>query len=202
MLVALVDRGGAAFAERRMATEIRKEGFPVDPEVTIKGIPFLTQAVSRDFRDVRLKASDIRRGALRITALDVRARGVHLDPGYRSGVLGTVDGTAFIGFGDLAKAGGNPALELTQGTGDQVNAKIDLGLTQATAAASVTKEGDGIRVRALSLQGLPLNALGGALDFTVPVRGLPLGLAFQSLAVTSDGVELRVTGKDVRFDDR
>jgi hypothetical protein len=199
LLVGVADRGGAAVAQHELAAEIRKQGFPAAPEVTIKGIPFLTQVASRDFRDVRLKADNIIEGPLRITSLNVRARNVRVDPGFASGVLGTVDGTAFIAFGDLAKAGGDPDLSLTAGPDDQVNAKIDLGITDATATASVLKEGDAIRVKAVSVEGFPLDELDGALDFTVPVKGLPLGLAFRGLTVSSGGVSLHVSGRNVRF---
>ncbi|GAA1888811.1 LmeA family phospholipid-binding protein [Actinomadura bangladeshensis] len=199
LLVAVVDRGSAAVAQHELAVEIRKQGFPSEPEVAIKGIPFLTQVLSRDFRDVRLEADGIIGGPVRITSLKVRARNVRVDSGFQRGVLGSVDGTAFIGFGDLAKAGGDPGLELTAGAGNRIEAKVDLGITEATATASVTKEGDAIRVRALSAEGHPLDDLDGALDFTVPVKGLPLGLAFRSLTVSSGGVSLHVTGRDVPF---
>lgn len=199
LLVAVVDRAGAAVAQHELAVEIRKQGFPSEPEVAITGIPFLTQVLSRDFRDVRLKADNIIEGPVRITSLKVRARNVRVDSGFQRGVLGSVDGTAFIAFGDLAKAGGDPDLELTAGAGNRIEAKIDLGITDATATASVTKEGDAIRVRALSVEGLPLDDLDGALDFTVPVKGLPLGLTFRSLTVSSNGLSLQVTGHNVPF---
>ncbi|MDL4775480.1 LmeA family phospholipid-binding protein [Actinomadura xylanilytica] len=202
ILLVVADRAAAAYAEHRMAQEIRKEGFPAAPDVTIKGVPFLTQVASRDFPDVRLKARDIAEGPLNITRLDVRARDVHLDSGFRSGTLGTVDGTAFVSFGDLAKAGGDPDLELSADGPDKVRAKVDLAITEVTATARVTKEGDAIRVQALAVEGLPLDDLGDALDFTVPVRGLPLGLAFQSLTVSEHGIGLRVTGRNVAFTDR
>ncbi|NKZ08142.1 LmeA family phospholipid-binding protein [Actinomadura latina] len=199
LLVGTADRAGAAVAQHELAAEIRKQGFPATPEVTIKGIPFLTQVASRDFRDVRLKADNIIEGPLRITSLKVRARNVRVDRGFQSGVLGSVDGTAFVAFGDLAKAGGSPGLELTAGADGRVHAKVDLGITDVTATAAVTKEGDGIRVKALSAAGFPLDELEGALDFTVPVKGLPLGLAFRGLTVSSGGVSLHVDGRNVRF---
>ncbi|MFD0688251.1 LmeA family phospholipid-binding protein [Actinomadura fibrosa] len=201
--VVVVDRGAVALAQHEMAAEIKKEGFPVTPDVTIKGVPFLTQVASRDFDDVRLSAKGIVEGPLRVTSLDVRARDVHIDDwGFSKGTLGSLDGTAFVSFGDLAKAGGEPGLDLSANGPNQVRAKVDLGVTEATALASVTKEGNNIRVKALSVEGFGLDELGDELDFTVPVSGLPLGLAFQSLTVTSKGVGLHVTGKNVKFSDR
>ncbi|MFC6882616.1 MULTISPECIES: DUF2993 domain-containing protein [Actinomadura] len=202
MAVAVADRLAAAYAERTMASEIKKEGFPTTPDVTIKGVPFLTQVVSRDFHDVRLKAKNIAEGPLNITRLDARARDVHVDSGFRSGTLGSVDGSAFVSFADLAKAGGEPAMELKAAGPGKVQANVDLGVTEGTATASVTKEGGNIRVKALSVEDFPLEDLGDTLDFTVPVSGLPMGLAFQSLTVGKDGVSLAITGRNVKFTDQ
>ncbi|MQY06593.1 LmeA family phospholipid-binding protein [Actinomadura macrotermitis] len=196
------DRAAASYAEGTMAEEIQKEGFPAKPEVSIKGFPFLTQALSRHFGDVRLKARDLKEGPLTITSLDVRARDVRVDSGYRSGTLGSVEGTAFVSFGDLAGASDTPGLVLSSAGPTTVRAKMDLGVTDAEATATVVKEGDNIHVKGARVEGVPLDSLGAPLDFTVPVKGLPLGMAFQSLTVTSKGVTLRVTGSKVAFTDK
>ncbi|MBW8486616.1 LmeA family phospholipid-binding protein [Actinomadura parmotrematis] len=201
-LLVVGDRGAKAYAESTMADEIQKEGFPAKPEVQIKGFPFLTQALSRHFGDVRLKAKDIKTGPLSITSLDVRARDVRVNSDFASGTLGSVDGTAFVSFGALAGASDTPGLQLTADGPTKVRAKMNLGITDATAVASVTKEGNNIHVKAESVEDLPLEELGEPLDFTVPVSGLPLGMQFQSLNVTSKGVTLRITGSKVAFSDQ
>ncbi|WP_030169780.1 LmeA family phospholipid-binding protein [Spirillospora albida] len=200
--LAVLDRAALSYAQRTMASEIRNQGFPAEPKVTIKGFPFLTQVASRHFGDVRLSSSDIRVGPLRISSLEVRARDVTVDGWtFESGTLGSLDGKAFVSFKDLAAAGGNPALELTADGPNRVRAKVDLGITTANAVASVTKEGNSIRVRPVSIEGFGLEELTDTLDFTVPVGRLPLGLAFQGLTVSKDGIGLRVTGRKVRFTD-
>ncbi len=55
LLVAL-DFGARAFAEAKVASEIQQQGFPKKPNVSIKGFPFLTQVISRDFSDVQISA--------------------------------------------------------------------------------------------------------------------------------------------------
>ena len=59
----------------------------------------------------------------------------------------------------------------------------------------MTKVGNEIRVHAVSVEGFPLSDLGDDLDFSVPVTGLPMGLTFKSLTVSSKGVALRITGR-------
>lgn len=201
LLLVLADRGGAAFAQHEMAAQIRKEGFPTTPKVTIKGIPFLTQVASRHFHDVRLEANGITEGPLHITNLKVRARDVRVDSGFGGGTLGAVDGIAFVSFKDLASASDDPDLVLTAAGHNLVKAKIDLAITDATATATVTKQGNSIVVKTQSIEGFSRSDIGDDLDFTVPVKGLPMGLAFQSVTVSSDGVGLHVTGRNVPFSD-
>jgi hypothetical protein len=201
VLLVAADRGGVLFAQHEMAVQIKKEGFPATPKVTIKGIPFLTQVASRHFGDVRLEANRITEGPLHITNLKVRARDVRVDSGFSSGTLGTVDGTAFVSFKDLASASDDPDLVLTAAGNNLVKAKMDLGITEATATATVTKQGDSIVVKTQSVEGFSRSEIGDDLDFTVPVKGLPMGLTFQSVTVSGDGVGLHVTGRNVKFTD-
>ncbi|WP_158588106.1 LmeA family phospholipid-binding protein [Actinomadura logoneensis] len=198
LLLLAADRVGVLVAEDAMAGEIKKEGFPSKPDVTIGGFPFLTQVVDRHFDDVRLKARNIAAGPLNVTRLDARATDVRLNSDYQSGTLGKVTGEAFVGFGDLAKAGGS-GLEFQADGPDKIKAKVGAFGLDATAVASVTKVGNSIRVRTLSAEGLDLTGLGDDLDFTVPVGGLPMGMRFDSLSVTGAGVKLRVSGSDVKF---
>ncbi|GLY81166.1 hypothetical protein Airi01_094330 [Actinoallomurus iriomotensis] len=195
------DRVAAAYAERRIASEVQKEGFGARPDVTIYGFPFLTQVLRRHFPHARMTAHDVREGPLTISTIDGDARDVRVDSGFRSGTIGSVDGTATVSFGALTKAAGQPDLSLTAAGPDTVKADVDLEVATATATAQVTKVGNGIRVHAVSVEGFPLSDLGDDLDFTVPVTGLPMGLKFKSLKVSSKGIALRITGSHLKFSD-
>ena len=74
-----------------------------------------------------------------------------------------------------------------------------LGVIARPAIAQVTKVGNGIRVHAISVEGFSLDDLADDLDFTVPVKGLPMGLEFRSLSVSSKGVALRIGGSNLKF---
>ncbi len=72
--------------------------------------------------------------------------------------------------------------------------------TSSTAWVPVIRLGrDRIRVHAVSVEGFSPEDLGDTLDFAVPVTDLPLGMEVQSVRVSSDGVELRITGSIVAF---
>lgn len=198
-LAVVGDRIAASYAENRIASEIQKQGFGARPDVTIHGFPFLTQVLDRHFPHATMTARNVREGPLTISRIDGDVREVRVDSGFRAGTIGSVDGTATVSFGDLTKAAGQPDLALTAAGPNTVKAEVDLGITTATATAQITKVGDQIRVHAVSVEDVPLSDLGNDLDFTVPVSGLPMGLTFKSLTVSSKGVALRITGSHLKF---
>jgi hypothetical protein len=195
----VADRLAAAYAADRVASDIQQQGLNVKPEVRINGFPFLTQAISRDFHDVRVSAHGVQLGPLRISSLDATARGVHLDPSYQKGIIDSLDGTGVIQFADLTSAAGQPGLALSSAGPGKVQAMIDFDVVEATATAQVTKVGNNIRVHDFSVEGIPLSELGRELDFSVPVPALPMGLTFRSLSITVQGVVLQVAGEHLPF---
>ena len=198
-LAVVGDRVAAAYAEHRIASEVQKEGFGARPDVKIYGFPFLTQVLDRHFPHARMTARNVREGPLTIGSIDADAHDVRVSGDFNSGTIGSVDGTATVSFGSLTKAAGESDLSLSAAGPDTVKADVDLGVTTATATAKVTKVGNGIRVQAVSVEGFPLSELDGDLDFTVPVTGLPMGLRFKSLKVSSRGIALRITGANLKF---
>jgi DUF2993 family protein len=201
-LVVVADRVAASYAEHRIGTEIQKQGFGARPDVTIYGFPFLTQVASRHFPHAKLTAKNVREGPVTINRIDGDAREVRVNSGYTSVTIGSVNGTGTISFGNLAKAAGQPGLALSADGPDKVKAEVDLadvGVGTATAIAQVTKVGNGIRVHAVSVEGFSLDDVSDDLDFTVPVTGLPMGLKFRSLSVSSKGVALHITGAHLKF---
>lgn len=197
-LAVIGDRLAAGYAENRIATEIQKEGFSTKPDVTIDGFPFLTQVASRHFGRAHMTARNVKVGPLTINRIQGVVRDVRVDSGFRKGTIASLEGTATIGFDDLAEAGDSD-LKLSAAGPDKVKAEVDLGIASGEATAQVTKVGNQIRVHTISVEGFPLDDLGDDLDFTVPVSGLPLGIQFRSLTVTSKGIELRVTGSNLAF---
>jgi hypothetical protein len=92
-------------------------------------------------------------------------------------------------------------IELSAAGPDKVKMAVDLDIVSGSAIAQVTKVGrDQIRVHVTSVEGFSMSDLGSQdLDFTVPVTDLPLGMRFESVRVTSKGVQLRITGSHIAF---
>lgn len=204
----IADRLAVAYAQNTIASEVKKNGFGKKPDVSIKGFPFLTQVAGRDFKRATMTAHDIQAGPLKITSINVTARGVKTSGDFSSGTIGSVAGDAMVGFADLAAAADQPGLKLSAAGAGRVRLNVDLGIADGEATARVTKEGNGIRVHDVKAEGVDdlaeLGDIAGIgnlkdLDFTVPVSGLPLGLNFERLDVTNKGISLRVGGKNVKF---
>ena len=201
ILIAL-DRAAVAYAQNRIADQIKSHGFPKKPDVTIQGFPFLTQVITRDLDGVDIKSSGIHEGPITLS-LDAQATGIKLNSGYDSGTITNVKGTGLIAFSSIASAAsaeGAPGLKVSRAGPHSIKLKADLDIIQASAVASVIRTGpDTFKIHVTSTDGLPASLLGPVSNFSVNVPSLPLGLRIQGVTVSDKGVVIRVTGHDVSF---
>src|SRR4026208_2531269 len=73
------DRIGVAVAQNRLASEIEQQlNLDRKPDVSIRGIPFLTQATSGKDKDIRVPLPDVDAGDVQNVAIDARLQGAHL----------------------------------------------------------------------------------------------------------------------------
>ena len=211
LLVAL-DFGARAFAENKMASEIQQQGFPKKPSVSINGFPFLTQVISRDFKNIQVSSSNITEGPLLIQSINATMTGVHVNSSFQSGTVDHLNGTMTVTFPALANAmtsqAGNlgslisSGLTLSDAGNNEVKASLNLlgGLASGTAVWKVTRTGgDDINVQLVSSSGIGSAAAGEISDITVPLPKLPLGMTIQSISVTPTGLVAAVTGHNVSF---
>jgi hypothetical protein len=201
LLVGL-DRVAAAYAANQIATKIQGIGFPVRPGVTVEGFPFLTQVISRHLDGVDISAPNFPAGPV-TASVQVRATGIALNPGYRSGTIARVTGTGLVSFSSITtavSAAGAPGLKVSRAGPHTVKLTANLQVLSASAIARVTKTGrHRFMIRIVSANGIPPSLLGPVRHFTVPLPELPSWLAVQTVSVTSQGVLLSVTGSDVPF---
>lgn len=200
LLVVLVvlDRVALAYANNQAAQQIQSQGFPVKPDVSIQGFPFLTQVLARNLKDVHITADNVKEGPVTLS-LVVDATDVRLDSGFQSGTISHITGTGLIGFSSLASAAGvsgGGGLSFQAAGGDQVQISLN-GLQVATATIQRTGPHT-FRVQISGGGGL-LGSVLPATSFTVQVPSLPYGISIQSVRVTSQGVLIHVTGSDVKF---
>ena len=203
LLLIGADRAAAAYAASQAAQQMKAQGFPGDPHVTMEGFPFLTQVlVDRNLQDVHVTADNVQEGPVTLS-LAGDATGVRLNPGYQSGTITQAKGTVLIGFGSIAgiarNAGASGVTASADGP-DRIKFKVNLAVFTATVIASVTQTGPStVQFHIISAGGLPASLLGsfGNMTFTIPK--LPYGLTVQSLSVTSQGIVGHVTARNIPF---
>jgi hypothetical protein len=212
-LLVAADFAARALAQNKMASEIQQQGFPKKPDVSINGFPFLTQVISRDFKDIHVSSSNITEGPLLIQSINATMTGVHVNSSFQSGTIDHLNGTATVTFPALANAMTSQAgalgslvssgLTLSDAGNNEVKASLDLlgGLASGTAVWKVTRTGDNnIHIQLVSATGLGSVATSGISDINVPLpEKLPLGMTIQSIAVTPTGLVAVVTGQNVSF---
>jgi hypothetical protein len=200
-LLVIADRAAAAYAGNRAATEMQSQGFSSKPHVTIEGFPFLTHAIGRNFHDIHITATGEKAGPVEIDHIDATLTDVKLNSSYQAGTISQLSGTGLITFASLAKASSAPGLKITAVSSDRVKISVDLDIISGSAIAQVTKVGaNQINVKVISSSGdLPISALGGLGDFTIPIPSLPLNMKLQSVSVSAQGVLIHITGQNVSF---
>lgn len=211
-LLVAADFGARALAQDKVASEIKSQGFPKRPDVSIAGFPFLTQLISRHFERIDISSGDVPEGPVTIKTITAVLTGVSVHSGFNGATVGRLTGTAFITFPELASAltsqGGSALSSALNGVGltlsaagqDEVRASINLVLISGSATWRISRiGGSGIRVRLVASTGL-FSGLGGSIgNVTIPLPSLPLGVRLTSLAVTPAGVTGGLSGRNLSF---
>ena len=218
ILAALVvaDRVGASYAERvisdRVAQQLTDQKATAEkPDVTIKGVPFLTQVLAGNYQEIKILLNDFSGPAgngknIKMDPLDIRAKDVKapLDT-VRSGngdiVAGTVTGVGTLTYANLADLIGQEGLKLSERDGKLVGAAPLQALGQTfnvTGTANLAVK-DGVvsvtfaDVTADGLPNIPLvhslvDNYVKRLAFDLKVPALPLGLKVQKVEPGPDGL--------------
>ncbi|SEN39361.1 DUF2993 domain-containing protein [Nonomuraea pusilla] len=204
LLVAL-DRVAVAGVERDISNRIAASAdLSEQPTVTIEGIPFLTQALSGRYQEVRFDLGTLTYGGVPVKNLhgsaydvtaplaDVLQNRADIRAG-RVAVTGTLTSATIDKFApEGVKIRGN-AKGLTASGEVPVGAmKVKF---QAEMAVEVTD--GGVRLRAEKIEGVP-DQLAGLLSYTIPVKGkLPFGAKLTRVRGVADGLEISAEASDV-----
>ncbi|PZA22135.1 DUF2993 domain-containing protein [Modestobacter versicolor] len=211
-VLVVVDRVGVGIAEGQVAEQVAaRGGLAGEPDVEIAGFPFLTQALSGEYDDVRIQLTAEELGQPAGTSADVSLRGVHVPLSDALGgsveqiPVDRVDGTATLSWSLLAaQLGGDTALS-SDGDGIRITKTVEvLGFDfQLTASGTVALEGGDVVIDvsdasagAVDVPDFVLEEAAQLLDFRYPVPALPFGLQLTSLTPTADGVAIDVAATD------
>lgn len=208
-----LDFGAKALAESKIASQIQSNGFPAKPSVSIAGFPFLTQAATRDIHQITISSSNIKKGPVTITSLNVVADDVKVNSSFNGGTTGPVHGTILISLGalgdTLSQAGplvgflGGGGLKVVSVGNTEVKGSLNLvgGLVSWTATWKVVTTGpDEIELQLVSSHGLPSRLASSAQTIKLPLKSLPLGLRMTGgLNSSSNGIDVDVKADSISF---
>ena len=226
VVLAVVDRFAASYAERvisdRVAEQVAAQKATSDkPDVTIDGVPFLTQVVKGEYQEIKIELRNFsgqvgNRETIRMPLLDVRAKDVRapldtLRTGQGDIVASTVTGAGTVDYATLAQLTDDKGVKLGEKDGKlAVTAPLQvLGQTVTINGTANLEVADGnvVRVRfdQVTAEGLPDNALvrqvlsNYAKQISVDLRvpELPLKLVVQKVQPTPAGLKVTAGAKEV-----
>ena len=226
-VLAVLDRVGASYAESmisdRVAQQVAKQKATSDkPDVTVEGIPFLTQVVTGQYQEIKIELRNFAGPAgngktVKMPLLDIRAKDVDAPlSALRSGrgdvVAKTVTGTGTVDYATLAQLSGQPGVRLGEKDGKlAVTAPVTILNQQVTVngIADVTVKDNVVSLRfdkvtAAGLPQLPLVAnllTNYAKQISVDVRipPLPLKLVVRDVQPTAAGLVVTAAADHVQF---
>ncbi|WP_165497146.1 LmeA family phospholipid-binding protein [Rhodococcus sp. ABRD24] len=119
-LAVVIDFGAAAYSEFRVSRALRDGGsLPADPEVTIHGFPFLTQAWKGKYDNIEIRAQQVPNDMIGEVTIEATLNGVTiptstlLDGSVSAVPVDHLDGRMMIDATDLGKFLGIPDLQVS-----------------------------------------------------------------------------------------
>ncbi|MEV1247582.1 DUF2993 domain-containing protein [Nonomuraea sp. NPDC050022] len=205
VLLAVVDRVAVTGVQRDLANRISAAAdLNNQPTVTIEGIPFLTQAVSGRYPEVRFNLGTLTYGGVPVkdlqgVAYDVTAPLADVlqnRANVRAGRL-TVHGTLTRATIDKyapqgVKISGNGQRLVASG-----EVTVGVNKVKFNAEMRVQVADGGIKLQAEKIQGVP-DALAKFVTYTIPFKGkLPFDVKVTGVKSVADGLEFAAEASDV-----
>ena len=194
----LADRAVERWAEGYVADQLTEQaGLAGTPDVDVRGFPFLTQALSGTYEDVRISLTADELGQPEGTSADVRLVGVQiplsavLSGEVQEVPVDRIEGTATLSYELLsAQLGGDSTLS-PEGDGLRVTKTVEiLGYTlPLTATGTITLDGDELVVDVERASGAGVEVPGFLVEQVA-------GLQLTSVTPAPDGVVVEVEATD------
>ena len=213
-LLVAADRIGVVVAQNRLASELQQQlDLDAKPDVSIRGIPFLTQAIRGTYKDIRVQLPDVDAGDVQDLSVNARLQGAHVSLSDALG--GNVDripvdqisGTLLIPYDQLARASGISGLTITrEGDSLRLTGSVQvLGRSIKAEAVGRVEVNDGriaINAEQAKVAGIPvptavLDEAARLLSFRVQPQNLPLNLRITAVHLTDTGLLVDAVSDDV-----
>jgi len=220
LLLVAADRVAWYVAEKGVAQAVQdSEDLKKRPDVSIGGIPFLTQAWSGKYEDVEVTFEDFPAAeGVTVDKLDAHLHGVHvprqdiIDRSVKSAPVDRAEATAWVGFDALNTATsrqvGTDELKVTYGAGKAPDRLAVTG-TYDGPAGNLQLQGeaklevqDGALVVTLVPESLNVppvirDTIARLIGVTYKLPQLPFGFEARSVAVGTEGVQVTANARDV-----
>ena len=210
VVLVVLDRGGDFVAERLAASSMQSsQHLEQRPDVSIEGVPFLTQFARRDYDHVTVDADDlpVADGSLNISHLHVDLYQLTISRDFTTFHVDSGTARATISYADLSKRLG---IDVRYAGNSRIRAskRFDLPIV-GTITPSITVRPElvngALTFGSSSINGAgdSLGSISGALtkifDVSVPLSGLPFQIKVRSLTVDSGGLHATFVGADLTF---
>jgi len=147
-LAVVVDFSAAAYTEYRVSRALRDGAdLSADPEVTVQGFPFLTQAYDGKYRVVDIRARGLRADIVGEIMIEVTLRGVRLplssvfDGNVSKVPVDRIDGRMTIEATELGQLFGIPDLTVSAAPADKSDGTGGSGGSGMTTAGAIVLSG-------------------------------------------------------------
>jgi len=222
VLLVVADRVAAWAAQRAVAAHVASElaSYQVDsapPEVTVGGVPFLTQVAGGRFESVTLRLRDVGSDGVTLPMVELEAIGVTVTASTlidREGPIDAerVDGSATIGYASVAALTDLESLQLSAGPDGALRVQLPAELLGqpvtlvGTGEVAVTGGAVQVAVTELAVEEFPelppeaeslLADVTRRLSVQVPLPPLPYGLAVESVHPEPEGLTVTFRAHDV-----
>jgi hypothetical protein len=204
VVLVAVDRVGAIVAGQVLASKLKTdEHLAHRPDVTVGGIPFLTQAIRGSYSDVKVTANNVTLNRIDVTTIAVQLHGAHIP--WRAALHGNVhqvpvdraDGQVTISYAAMDAYLRSRHLTVSEGSGGQ------LKVTGSVTIAGHTFSAGGIGTATVSHNVVAVHvhqitAAAGShvahlsvaqrINFSLSLSGLPFRIALGSVRATPAGI--------------
>jgi hypothetical protein len=212
-LLVLADRVGVVLAERALASQIQTElDLQQKPHVSIRGIPFLTQAIRGHYEEVRVELPDVDSGPLQNIGVDARLFGVRAPLGavlrrqLDEVPVDRITGDLTVGYADLARASGIAGLRIArEGDALRLSGSVPVLGRQVDASAvgrvkvvdnDIVIDAERAEIAGVEVPQTALDVAARLLSFRVSPRGLPLSLKITGVRTGDASLEVSAESDD------